>query len=55
MTNSLNRRNFIAGASVATMVATLGAKAKAATPEDPLLGTLVIPSPVADVGWGHAL
>ena len=55
MTNKLNRRNFIAGASVATMVATLGAKARAATADDPLLVTLVIPSPVADVGWGHAL
>ncbi|MEL6682885.1 MAG: BMP family ABC transporter substrate-binding protein [Pseudomonadota bacterium] len=55
MTNTLNRRNFVAGASVATMVATLGARAQAATPEDPLAVTLVIPSPVADVGWGHAL
>ncbi len=55
MTNTLNRRNFIGGASAATMVATLGARAKAATPDDPLVVTLVIPSPVADVGWGHAL
>ncbi len=55
MTTTLNRRNFIAGASVATMVATLGARAQAATPDDPLIVTLVIPSPVADVGWGHAL
>jgi len=55
MTNTLNRRNFIAGASVATLITAVGARAQAATPEDPLLVTLVIPSPVADVGWGHAL
>ncbi|MEL6688868.1 MAG: BMP family ABC transporter substrate-binding protein [Pseudomonadota bacterium] len=55
MTNTLNRRNFIAGASVAGMVAAVGGKAAAATADDPLLITLVIPSPVADVGWGHAL
>lgn len=55
MSQNLNRRNFIAGASVATIAAAVGRKAAAATPDDPLLITLVIPSPVADVGWGHAL
>lgn len=55
MSNPLNRRNFIAGASLATLTATLGAKVAAATADDPLVVTLVIPSPVADVGWGHAL
>ncbi len=55
MTNTPNRRNFIAGASVATMVAALGAQARAATADDPLIVTLIIPSPVADVGWGLAL
>jgi simple sugar transport system substrate-binding protein len=52
---TMNRRNFIAGASVASMVAAVGTRAAAATAEDPLIVTLVIPSPVADVGWGHAL
>lgn len=55
MKTPLNRRNFIAGASVASMVAAVGARAVAATADDPLVVTLVIPSPVADVGWGHAL
>lgn len=55
MTNTFNRRNFIAGASLATMVAAVGARLQAATAEDPLVVTLIIPSPVADVGWGHAL
>ena len=55
MSHDLNRRNFIAGASVAGMVAAVGSKAAAATAAEPLLITLVIPSPVADVGWGHAL
>ena len=44
---SLNRRNFITSASVAGMVAAIGGKAAAATAEDPLVITLVIPSPVA--------
>ncbi len=55
MTSTLNRRNFVAGASLATMLATVSARVQAATAEDPLIVTLVIPSPVADVGWGHAL
>lgn len=55
MTTSFNRRNFIAGASVVGMVAAIGGRVAASTAEDPLIITLVIPSPVADVGWGHAL
>lgn len=55
MASTINRRNFIAGASVASMVAAVSGQAAAATADDPLLITLVIPSPVADVGWGHAL
>ncbi|MEM6940094.1 MAG: BMP family ABC transporter substrate-binding protein [Pseudomonadota bacterium] len=55
MTQTLNRRNFITTATVAGMVTSIGGQALAATAEDPLLITLIIPSPVADVGWGHAL
>lgn len=55
MTSKLNRRNFVAGVSMAGVMTTLVSRAAAATAEDPLSIALVIPSPVADVGWGHAL
>ncbi len=55
MTNPMNRRNFIKGATMASVMSTLVSRAAAATAEDPLSIALVIPSPVADVGWGHAL
>lgn len=55
MKHDINRRSFVTGAAVAGFVAAVGQRAVAASAEDPLIITLVIPSPVADVGWGHAL
>ncbi|MCA1443922.1 BMP family ABC transporter substrate-binding protein [Ensifer sp. IC4062] len=52
--HKLTRRTLMKGVAAAGLTGALGGKAAMAT-DEPLGITLVIPSPVGDVGWGHAL
>ena len=49
-----NRRSFLASTAAAGLAAGLAPRGALAQ-DDPLGITLVVPSPVADVGWSHAL
>ncbi|GGE04765.1 BMP family ABC transporter substrate-binding protein [Aureimonas endophytica] len=53
MPTTIARRALLKGAAATGLAATLGGRIARA--EAPLGITLVIPSPVGDVGWGHAL
>ena len=53
MTNNLSRRNVMTGVAASSLAAALTGRASAA--DTPLSIALVVPSPVGDVGWGHAL
>jgi basic membrane protein A len=53
MTHKLTRRTLMQGAAATGLATAFGGKAALAS--EPLGISLVIPSPVADVGWGHAL
>lgn len=54
MLNNLTRRTLVKGLAATGLAGVLGGRAAFAAGE-PLGITLVIPSPVGDVGWGHAL
>jgi len=54
MLNNLTRRTLMKGIAAAGLTSVLGGRAAMAA-DEPLGITLVIPSPVGDVGWGHAL
>ena len=54
MLNNLTRRTLMKGLAATGLAGTLGARGALAA-DEPLGITLVIPSPVGDVGWGHAL
>ena len=54
MLNNLTRRTLMKGMAATGLATTLGGRAALAA-DEPLGITLVIPSPVGDVGWGHAL
>ena len=51
----ISRRNVIKGIALSGITAAIASRASLATAAEPLGIALVIPSPVADVGWGHAL
>lgn len=53
MTN-ITRRTLLQGAAAVGLAGTLGGRAAFAA-DEPLGITLVVPSPIGDVGWGHAL
>ncbi|WP_201026416.1 BMP family ABC transporter substrate-binding protein [Paramesorhizobium deserti] len=53
MTN-LTRRTLMKGAAVSGLAGALGGRVAFAA-DEPLGITLVVPSPIGDVGWGHAL
>ena len=53
MTN-LTRRTLIKAAAATGLAGTLGSRLAFAA-DEPLGITLVVPSPIGDVGWGHAL
>lgn len=53
MSYSITRRNLMKSAAATGVAATLGGRL--ATAAEPLGITLVVPSPIGDVGWGHAL
>lgn len=50
----LTRRNLMTAAAATGLAGALGSRLAFAA-DEPLGITLVIPSPVGDVGWGHAL
>ncbi|CCM79253.1 BMP family ABC transporter substrate-binding protein [Rhizobium mesoamericanum] len=50
----ITRRTLMQGAAATGLVGAFGARAALAAGE-PLGITLVVPSPIGDVGWGHAL
>ena len=52
--NNLTRRNLIKAAAATGLAGALGSRLAFAA-DEPLGITLVVPSPVGDVGWGHAL
>lgn len=54
MLNNFTRRTLMKGMAATGLATTLGGRAALAA-DEPLGITLVIPSPVGDVGWGHAL
>src|SRR5690242_12192964 len=54
MLNNLTRRTVIKGLA-ATGLASLFGSRLALAADEPLGITLVVPSPIGDVGWGHAL
>lgn len=54
MTNLITRRTLMKTAAAAGAATAIGGRAAFAA-DDPLGIALVIPSPVGDVGWGHAL
>ena len=54
MLNNITRRHFVQGLA-ATGLATAFAGKAAFAADEPLGITLVVPSPIGDVGWGHAL
>ena len=54
MLNNLTRRTLMKGMAATGLATTLSGRAALAA-DEPLGITLVIPSPVGDVGWGHAL
>ncbi len=53
MTRGITRRNLIKTAALAGVATTVGGRFALAT--EPLGIALVVPSPIGDVGWGHAL
>lgn len=53
MTLNVTRRTLLKGAAMTGLATTIGGRAALAA--EPLGISLVIPSPVGDVGWGHAL
>lgn len=53
MTRGITRRNLIKTAALAGVATTVGGRSALAA--EPLGITLVVPSPIGDVGWGHAL
>ena len=50
----LTRRNLMKAAAATGLAGTLGSRLAFAA-DEPLGITLVVPSPIGDVGWGHAL
>jgi basic membrane protein A len=52
--NNLTRRNLIKAAAATGLAGALGSRLAFAA-DEPLGITLVVPSPIGDVGWGHAL
>lgn len=54
MLTNLTRRTLMKGVAATGLATALGGRSVLAA-DDPLGITLVIPSPVGDVGWGHAL
>jgi basic membrane protein A and related proteins len=54
MLNNLTRRTLMKGLAATGLAGTFGGKAAFAA-DEPLGIALVVPSPVGDVGWGHAL
>jgi basic membrane lipoprotein Med (substrate-binding protein (PBP1-ABC) superfamily) len=54
MLNDLTRRTLMKGLAATGLAGTLGARTVLAA-DEPLGITLVVPSPIGDVGWGHAL
>ncbi|PZO81983.1 MAG: BMP family ABC transporter substrate-binding protein [Mesorhizobium amorphae] len=54
MLDHLNRRTLLQGTLAAGLASTFGSRIALAA-DEPLGIALVIPSPVGDVGWGHAL
>lgn len=54
MLKNLTRRTLMKGVAVSGLASALGGRSALAA-DDPLGITLVLPSPVGDVGWGHAL
>jgi basic membrane protein A len=52
--NNLTRRNLIKAAAATGLAGALGGRLAFAA-DEPLGITLVVPSPIGDVGWGHAL
>ena len=54
MLNNLTRRTLMKGLAATGLAGVLGSKAAFAA-DEPLGITLVVPSPIGDVGWGHAL
>ncbi|WP_275786087.1 BMP family ABC transporter substrate-binding protein [Pararhizobium gei] len=52
--NNLTRRNLMKAAAATGLAGAFGSRLAHAA-DEPLGITLVIPSPVGDVGWGHAL
>ncbi|WP_421870171.1 BMP family ABC transporter substrate-binding protein [Pararhizobium sp.] len=52
--NNLTRRNLIKAAAATGLAGALGSRFAFAA-DEPLGITLVVPSPIGDVGWGHAL
>ncbi|WP_026793094.1 BMP family ABC transporter substrate-binding protein [Pleomorphomonas oryzae] len=53
MTRGITRRNLIKSAALAGVATTVGSRFAFAA--EPLGIALVVPSPIGDVGWGHAL
>jgi len=54
MINALNRRTLLKGVALTGLASAVGARATLAA-DKPLGIALVVPSPIGDVGWGHAL
>ena len=54
MFNNLTRRTLVKGLAATGLAGALGGRAALAA-DEPLGIALVIPSPVGDVGWGHAV
>ncbi|KXF75907.1 ABC transporter substrate-binding protein [Paramesorhizobium deserti] len=54
MLTNLTRRTLMKGAAVSGLAGALGGRVAFAA-DEPLGITLVVPSPIGDVGWGHAL
>ncbi|SCW47317.1 Basic membrane protein [Rhizobium mongolense subsp. loessense] len=54
MLKNLNRRTLIKSVAASGLASVLGGRSSMAA-DEPLGISLVIPSPVGDVGWGHAL
>lgn len=52
--NNLTRRNLMKAAAATGLAGALGSRLAFAA-DEPLGITLVVPSPIGDVGWGHAL
>jgi basic membrane protein A len=54
MLKNLTRRHFIQGLAATGLASAFGGKVAFAA-DEPLGVTLVVPSPIGDVGWGHGL